>query len=214
MTLKPARKLIITKRDTAYSIFDAACPHSNGPLHKGVIDIEDVITCPWHEFKFDTKSGKGLSSDLFDLEMIEFKLTNTSLDLFIDNEYTVESIDEFKNNHSCLDVPSFTALTINEASLNAEIINILLTPNPTKKVERTHQLFDNWKNGSLKFENTLLPIPDKPARESMLNYIDPRKMKRLGKGGNVESRIAILHSLANIEQWAIDLALDIIVRYL
>ena len=42
--------------------------------------------------------------------------------------------------------------------------------------------------------------------------VQPHEMK-LGKGGTLQSRIAILHSLANIEQFAIDLGWDIIARF-
>lgn len=38
-------------------------------------------------------------------------------------------------------------------------------------------------------------------------------MPRLGKGGTPETRVAILHSLAHIESWAIDLSWDIIARF-
>jgi uncharacterized ferritin-like protein (DUF455 family) len=43
--------------------------------------------------------------------------------------------------------------------------------------------------------------------------VDPGQVRKRGKGGSLESRIAILHSLANIEQWAIDLGWDIIARF-
>ncbi|RKO85222.1 hypothetical protein BDK51DRAFT_10801, partial [Blyttiomyces helicus] len=55
--------------------------------------------------------------------------------------------------------------------------------------------------------------PPEPARDSSLQMIAPGKVKRIGKGGSLDSRLAILHSIANIEQWAIDLAWDIIARF-
>lgn len=42
--------------------------------------------------------------------------------------------------------------------------------------------------------------------------VEPGKIRR-GKGGTQASRVALLHSLANIEQWAIDLSWDIIARF-
>lgn len=54
--------------------------------------------------------------------------------------------------------------------------------------------------------------PETPERLERLSIIDPAKIRR-GKGGTLASRIALLHSLANIEQWAIDLSWDIIVRF-
>lgn len=60
-------------------------------------------------------------------------------------------------------------------------------------------------------EVTIQP-PDEPAREASLSVVNPGKIRR-GKGGTQSSRIALLHSLANIEQWAIDLSWDIVVRF-
>ena len=38
-------------------------------------------------------------------------------------------------------------------------------------------------------------------------------MHKLGKGGSLASRQAILHSLVHIESWAVDLSWDIIARF-
>ncbi|KAH6582666.1 hypothetical protein BASA61_008416 [Batrachochytrium salamandrivorans] len=72
-----------------------------------------------------------------------------------------------------------------------------------------------WNTGNIdSIEKTIdQAAPDIPARLDSLGFVAPSKTKKLGKGGTVASRIAILHSLANIEQWAIDLAWDIIARF-
>ena len=36
--------------------------------------------------------------------------------------------------------------------------------------------------------------------------VEPKKIRRLGKGGTLQSRQAIVHSLVNIESWAVDLS--------
>ncbi|PWN53194.1 DUF455-domain-containing protein [Violaceomyces palustris] len=54
--------------------------------------------------------------------------------------------------------------------------------------------------------------PDVPGREKNEVRVKPGTEGKRGRGGSEKSRIAILHSLANIEQWAIDLAWDIIAR--
>lgn len=46
-----------------------------------------------------------------------------------------------------------------------------------------------------------------------MTLVEPSKAPRLGKGGSPESRIAILHSLAHIESWAIDLSWDAVARF-
>jgi nitrite reductase/ring-hydroxylating ferredoxin subunit len=35
---------------------DETCPHRGGPLHEGVI-VERVVSCPWHGWQFDLKTG-------------------------------------------------------------------------------------------------------------------------------------------------------------
>jgi uncharacterized ferritin-like protein (DUF455 family) len=44
------------------------------------------------------------------------------------------------------------------------------------------------------------------AKHVQVELVDPRKMRRLGKGGTLASRQAILHSLVNTESWAVDLS--------
>ena len=40
---------------TIYAI-DGVCPHRGGPLGEGYLDGSEV-TCPWHAWTFDVKSG-------------------------------------------------------------------------------------------------------------------------------------------------------------
>lgn len=54
--------------------------------------------------------------------------------------------------------------------------------------------------------------PERPPRMEAEVRVRPGQEGKRGRGGTEKSRIAILHSLANIEQWAIDLAWDIIAR--
>ncbi len=35
-----------------------SCPHEGGPLHKGRVKGH-VVSCPWHDLKFDVRNGQG-----------------------------------------------------------------------------------------------------------------------------------------------------------
>ena len=35
---------------------DGICPHAGGPLGQGALS-GDIITCPWHEWQFNCKTG-------------------------------------------------------------------------------------------------------------------------------------------------------------
>ena len=37
------------------------CPHKGGPLGEGELDAA-VITCPWHGFQYDVKTGRCLTN--------------------------------------------------------------------------------------------------------------------------------------------------------
>jgi nitrite reductase/ring-hydroxylating ferredoxin subunit len=37
-------------------VTDDACPHNGGPLSEGRV-VDGVVTCPWHWYSFDLRSG-------------------------------------------------------------------------------------------------------------------------------------------------------------
>lgn len=90
-------------------------------------------------------------------------------------------------------------------------VKILRTPDPKEKADLTDLVARKWLNNELEALGRTEP-PEQPERLENLNVVDPAKIRR-GKGGTLASRIALLHSLANIEQWAIDLSWDIISRF-
>jgi nitrite reductase/ring-hydroxylating ferredoxin subunit len=42
--------------DGELQVTDAACPHNGGPLAEGVVR-DGVVTCPWHWYSFELRSG-------------------------------------------------------------------------------------------------------------------------------------------------------------
>ncbi|KAF5385697.1 hypothetical protein D9757_005520 [Collybiopsis confluens] len=90
---------------------------------------------------------------------------------------------------------------------------ILNTPNPTLKVERTRYAVHAFRTGIItsighKVSDPPRP-PPQPPRETYMNIVEPGKIQ----SGKRKNRAVMLHALANIEQWAIDLAWDIMVRF-
>jgi len=58
-----------------------------------------------------------------------------------------------------------------------------------------------------------LAPPPRPARPTWLATVDVSRAPRRGRGGTVDSRVAMLHALVHIESWAIDLAADCVARF-
>ena len=43
--------------DGTISAIDGICPHQGGPLAEGALE-GTMVTCPWHGWQFDVRSGK------------------------------------------------------------------------------------------------------------------------------------------------------------
>lgn len=43
--------------DDTYYALDGVCPHQGGPLGQGMLE-GCVVTCPWHGWQFDVRSGQ------------------------------------------------------------------------------------------------------------------------------------------------------------
>lgn len=48
--------------DGTFYALDGVCPHQGGPLGNGDLD-GCVVTCPWHGWQFDVRSGKNQLSE-------------------------------------------------------------------------------------------------------------------------------------------------------
>ena len=40
---------------------DNTCPHAGGPLGEGTLE-DEVVTCPWHGWKFNVRTGQRLKN--------------------------------------------------------------------------------------------------------------------------------------------------------
>ncbi len=51
------RTVALFRLDGALHAFDGVCPHRGGPLGEGTV-AGGVVTCPWHGWRFEVKTGK------------------------------------------------------------------------------------------------------------------------------------------------------------
>lgn len=53
-----------------YRAFSNGCRHRGGPLGEGEVDpAEGTLTCPWHGWQYDLKTGKGVINPLAALDV-------------------------------------------------------------------------------------------------------------------------------------------------
>lgn len=58
------RVIALFNIDGEFHALDGVCPHAGGPLGKGIV-TGCMVTCPWHGWQFDVKTGKhGLNPHL------------------------------------------------------------------------------------------------------------------------------------------------------
>jgi hypothetical protein len=42
--------------------FSTTCPHLGGPLEHAAIDPAGIVTCPWHGYRFDVRTGRRIAA--------------------------------------------------------------------------------------------------------------------------------------------------------
>lgn len=191
-------------------------------LQQGTIEIEDsdiFVVCPYHSYDFSLTSGCSTSQS--DLKACVWPMYTREADqhLLIDLHEPFDLLSirpvnpQFAASAPQPSVPSLSSLSLEEPKTVTEWIHrIMSEPSPPAKVASTRALVQQFRSGKCTRIGNTLP-PEAPARESSLKSVDPSLVSKRGKGGSEKSRIAILHALANIELYAIDLALDVLARF-
>lgn len=90
---------------------------------------------------------------------------------------------------------------------------ILRTADPDQKVALTREALKHLRSGTFSYPEGIVGShtpPDKPPRPAIRSDVKPAKM---GKPGSLRSQLVYLHNITHIEQWAIDLAWDLIARF-
>lgn len=219
-------------------VMESSCPHLGADLsHAEIEECETtmVVVCPWHRYDFDLRTGKsetGLGACTYSVEVkVDFidGIDKVYMETpSVGSEWRLVELrpvsEEFTDPQPApttlvsssvisQDVEPVVPTNHPPTTLMQWAVLILNTANPTLKVQRTREAVNLFRTGKLasighKASNAPLP-PDIPPREAAFsrNTVDPGKVK------SRKNRAVMLHALANIEQWAIDLAWDIMARF-
>ena len=101
------------------------------------------------------------------------------------------------------------------SSLVGYALAVLATPRACDKVALTRQAVEHWNGGDLPpwIDTDVADPPAMPARDPGIVVCTPGEAPKRGRGGTLASRVALVHSLAHIESWAVDLSWDIVARF-
>lgn len=200
---------VIQLQQQYYGI-ESVCPHSGGPLGMG--DIEDLyIKCPWHGYRYALGDGSCEDDPDHSACVLPLKMENGKLyvNVGLNDSISIIHLSQSTTARVCQSAER-------EIECNTLIDwgrNILNTSNASQKVAKTLHALELWNSGELKQVGNSVNLLEIPPRDSQITFTGPTKVGKRGNAGTLDSRIAILHALANIEQWAIDLGWDIIVRF-
>lgn len=220
---QPSTPAVTGDHNWVYYAMEAECPHAGGPMVDAHVDIEDssyVASCPWHAYDFNLDTGEssyGIKACTYLVSLqdgrvlLQWEEGNVRLS-------ALQAVSEnVKFKHGPRENPTGAPIYLSdEATMCDWCVHILNTPDPEHKIELTTHLFSLFatrerSSKPMSLGEGTVP-PAEPLRQD-LREVKPGQMPRAGKGGTLKSRVAMLHALANIEQWAIDLAIDICVRF-
>ncbi len=105
-------------------------------------------------------------------------------------------------------------ISLNKPNSLAEgAYNALIACELDEKVNLTNQMANAWENRQLSLNGAKhIKAPERPGRPKKPELISPSQVKKRPLT-SAKGRLALIHAIAHIELNAIDLALDIIVRF-
>ncbi len=72
------KAIAIANVEGSYYAIAGECPHQGGPIAEG--DLEGtVVTCPWHTFRFDFKTGRTLDPPIGNCAKYEIRVSGDDL---------------------------------------------------------------------------------------------------------------------------------------
>ncbi|KAM0755325.1 DUF455-domain-containing protein [Meredithblackwellia eburnea MCA 4105] len=217
------------QHDTAedeWRAMESECPHLAAPLeHAEIEDLEDfgkVVVCPWHNYDFRLDTGEsqtGMKACTFAVEIREGSVWIQPPGK-VEDDWRLLSIRPVSEKFATARQEPLQTPSYDPDSPPKTLVSfcrlILLTSSPLEKVSLVRELVSKFRSGHVtrisSREDEELGVPDEPPREDF-KVVGVNETGKRGKGGTKETRAKLLHALAWIELWAIDLAIDICARF-
>ena|SRR3989344_5403241 len=72
------RDVALFNVDGNFYAIDNTCKHRGGPLGEGIL-YEDVITCPWHGWNYNVKTGKNVDDESVHVQVYKVKVESDNI---------------------------------------------------------------------------------------------------------------------------------------
>jgi 3-phenylpropionate/trans-cinnamate dioxygenase ferredoxin component len=80
--VESGKGIVVVVRGTRIALFNCdgvhyaiknTCPHMGGELGEGLLQ-GDIVTCPWHGWRFNVKTGKNPEADVVQVRTFEVRV--------------------------------------------------------------------------------------------------------------------------------------------
>jgi nitrite reductase (NADH) small subunit len=68
--------------DGAFYVIDNTCKHRGGPLGEGELEGE-TVTCPWHSWQYNVKTGACLTKDGIKMDAYEVRVEDGEIKIAV-----------------------------------------------------------------------------------------------------------------------------------
>ncbi|MFC1729428.1 Rieske (2Fe-2S) protein [candidate division KSB1 bacterium] len=72
------RPIAVFYKNGSYYATDDTCPHEGGSLGQGEVE-GDIVTCPWHEWRFNIKTGESLELPGYSIATYPVKIKDNDI---------------------------------------------------------------------------------------------------------------------------------------
>ncbi|KAK9899114.1 DUF455-domain-containing protein [Cystobasidium minutum MCA 4210] len=211
-------------KDNFYAI-ESECPHAGGPMKDAELEIGDIedfgeesviAVCPWHGYDFDLRTGEsstGMKACTWNVSVagMDQIVMSGPLDPSVWALISAEPVSEAFA-EPAPSIPS-SLPTETPTTLTDWACFILNTADPDDKVAYTREALRLLREGSFSYPDGIIGKRKPPPKPPRLPIRDDAKAAKMGKAGSNKSQLVYLHNVTHIEQWAIDLAWDLIARF-
>lgn len=211
-------------KDNFYAI-ESECPHAGGPMKDAEIEIGDIedfgeetviAVCPWHGYDFDLRTGESSTGMVactwnVSVEDDDKIVMSGPLDPTVWTFISAEPVSEAFAESALLPPPSLPKEA--PTTLTDWACLVLNTADPDEKVAYTREAVRLLREGAFSYPDGIIGKQKPPSKPPRLPLRDDAKAAKMGKAGSQKSQLVYLHNVTHIEQWAIDLAWDLIARF-
>lgn len=79
---KEEKKIAVFNQKGKLFAIDHVCLHNQGPIADGLVDENNIVTCPWHGWQYNIETGENQSDK--NMKLTTYKVTEKDGKVFLE----------------------------------------------------------------------------------------------------------------------------------